>query len=147
MIFAETEFRTYLLGLALLVAISFSVGCAGPLGVFPGGTLAGPEVSTVASAFPAEALPDAGGVIQLETRPSDPYSVNLNARKIAGHVYLDPTEARAWFQHIQADARIRIRFPGDEEVYLALAIVEEDAEVVAQFASDRRVLRIEPRSR
>jgi len=135
------------LGVAFTLSMFFfPVGCAGPMGMIPGGALEGPETSLTAAKFSADVFADEGGVIQLETRPADPYSVNLGARKIGGHVYVDPTEARAWYQHIQADDRVRIRFAGSDAIYAARAIAEEDASVVSQFTADRRVLRIEPRS-
>lgn len=112
----------------------------GPFFYFAGGKLAGEE-----QPFSAAAVPVADSLIQLETRPSDPYSVNLNARIIERQVYLDPTEERAWYQHMVANANVRIRFADDQRVYAARAEVVKDSAVLSQFEGDRIVMRIVPR--
>ena len=131
--------------IALLATLAL-VGCAGPFAVFPGGALEGEVVALDAASFPKAAFPDSSGVIQLETRPEAPYSVNLTARRVGDHVYIDPAVARTWYEHIQADDRVRVRLPGSDAVYLARAIPERDAGVLAGFEADRIVLRLVPRS-
>ena len=123
-----------------LTAACLLSACGGPLGMLAGGKLDGDVV-----AFSDDAIPAQGGVIQLETRPQDPYSVNIGTVVIAGSLYMDPAAERRWYQHIQADPNIRIRFDGEETVYTALASAETDPNVLSQFEPDRVVLRIGPR--
>ena len=68
--------------IAVLATLALA-GCAGPFAVFPGGALEGEVVALDAVAFPATAFPDPSGVIQLETRPGNPYSVNLSTSDIS----------------------------------------------------------------
>ena len=125
----------------LILTVAFLLGaCSGPFFYFPGGALAGPE-----QPYGADAVPTGDTLIQLETRPSEPYSVNLNAVVMDGALYLDPTEERAWYQHIVADNRIRIRIDGADTVYTAKATIMQDPVVTGKFDADRIPLRIDPR--
>ena len=128
--------NTFFIAFTLLTLSS----CDGPLAVFPGGKLLGPETT-----YEREQLPAELGVIQLETRPSDPYSVNVGCVVIDNKIYIDPTVERTWYQHILSEPNIRIRFEGDENVYLMTAITVKDAAIRAKFESDRIVLRLTPR--
>ena len=92
--------------LAVLLSGLSGLGCSGPLLAIPGGELAGTVVeepvtdwSFVDSAF-----------LDLETRPDDPYSVELNYFVKDGKLYIDPAEGRTWYEHIKADPRVRARF-------------------------------------
>lgn len=125
----------------------FLCACGGPFGVIPGGALSGEERGVDATSFPPPKFDGEAGVIQLETRPTDPYSINVTARLIDGNLFVDPSEARTWYQHMKADPRVRLRFPGTSVVYLVEAVEETDATVLDQFAADRRVLRLDPRER
>ena len=116
-------------------------GCSGPLGYFPGGALSGPEAPLDLTTLPAE-----GGVIELETNPADPYSVNVGFVVIAGNMYIDPADGRTWYEHIEVDPAVRLRFAGDRLIRPATAVRETDSSVLAQFEADRNVLRLEPRS-
>ena len=120
---------------ALLLA-----GCAGPLWQFPGGALAGTEQK-----LNLETVPPSGGVIQLETNPDDPYSVNVGYIVIEGNMYIDPAESRTWYQNIKSNPLIRIRFDSASVVHPAIAIAETDASIIDQFEKDRHVLRLQPR--
>ncbi len=124
--------------LSLIVLVFLVSGCSGPLFILPGGALKGPVAD---SAWPARAV---DGVIQLETNPAAPYSVNLGYRLIDGKLYIDPAAERRWYQYIAGDARVRIRFDGETEIYAARAVPESDDAVLAQFESDRIVLRLDP---
>ena len=123
-----------------LFTLLFISGCSGPFLVFPGGALDGPEQGIESASIVGD-----GALVQLETRPSDPYSVNLNGFYISGSVYLDPTNERTWYTHIMDDARVRIKFEGDETVYTAIAVVETNTDIINQFESDRIVIRLDPR--
>jgi len=93
---------TSLTQLALLLTL---VGCTDPLISVPGGKLNGEPTAAPAS---WSSVPD---VIQLETRPDDPYSVNIWALVESGNLYLATENAR-WLAHIKADDRVRVRIDG-----------------------------------
>ena len=124
--------------IALLLAVA---GCSGPIWQFPGGKLEGEEQPLDLSAAPADC-----GVIQLETNPEDPYSVNVGCKLIAGAIYVDPAEDRTWYQNMKANPLIRIRFDGSEIIYLATAEAETNKEILSQYEADRHVLRLAPRA-
>ncbi len=126
------------LGLLLLGLIVS--GCSGPFWQFPGGALPGPETELTAANRPTEA-----GIMQLETNPEDPYSVNVGFLVIDGNIYVDPADSRSWYQNMRANPHIRLRFDGNEVVHPAIAIAETDPAVLSQFEPDRNVLRLMPR--
>ena len=95
--------------------------------------------------FDLSVLAPEGGVIQLETNPVDPYSVNVGYLVVGGNMYVDPAESRTWYQNMKASPLVRIRFDGTEVVYPAVAVVETEQEVLSQFESDRHVFRLIPR--
>jgi len=121
--------------------IGLAAGCSGPFWQFPGGALSGEE-----SAFDLNRLSPDGGVIQLETNPQAPYSVNVGYVVINGNMYVDPTPSRTWCQNMKDNPLIRLRFESSDAVHPAIAIEETDPQVLAQFENDRYVLRLEPRS-
>lgn len=131
------KFRTGFAG--VLIALSM-FGCSGPLWQFPGGALSGPEQQLNSARIPAE-----GGVMQLETNPDEPYSVNVGYVVIGGSAYIDPADSRRWYQNIKSNALIRVRFNDSDVVYTAVAVAEVDPEVLSGFEADRHVLRIAPR--
>ena len=113
-----------LLTLALL-------GCGGPVAVFPGGTLAGPVKSTPQSfGFASDA-----GTIQLETRPEDPYSVNIACAVVGDTLYVSAGDNKSrWVENMEANPMVRLRIDGD--VYeLRAQRVTDDAEMRA-FADE-----------
>lgn len=91
-----------LLSLSLLV-----LGC-GPIGPFPGGSLSG----KVATDLPADwSFSDDEKNVQLETRPSDPYSVNLWGVGIGDRFYVASGrggEAK-WVKHIAENPDVRLQ--------------------------------------
>ena len=131
------KFRTGFAG--VLIALSM-FGCSGPLWQFPGGALSGPEQQLNSAQIPAE-----GGVMQLETNPDEPYSVNVGYVVIGGSAYIDPADSRRWYQNITSNALIRVRFNDSDVVYTAVAVAEVDPEVLSRFEADRHVLQIAPR--
>ena len=129
------KFRTPL----LLVAVAFALGCDGPFLVFPGGTLSGEVVEPVPSDW---TFVDTS-FVHLETRPSDPYSVELNYFVKDGKLYVDPAEGRHWLDHIREDPNVRVRF-GDR-VYPLVAVRVEDPAELEGFDPERLVYRLDPR--
>ncbi len=125
---------------AALVAIPSllaAVACGGPAGIVPGGELSGDE------AF-AERWSDVvseSGVLDLETRPQDPYSVRIGFFYRNGNVYIDPAESRSWYPHLQADPSVRVRIDG--LIYRARAVPVTDPGELAGFDPERRVQRLE----
>lgn len=128
-------------GVVAVVGCLALSACGGPLGMLAGGALDGATAPFTDAVVPGEA-----GVIQLETRPDDPYSVNIGFTLIDGHMYMDPAAERSWYQNIKANPDIRVRFDGTEMVYTARAYPVSEASILAQFEADRIVLRIGPRS-
>ena len=126
------RWASFLLGVVLLAGCGF--------GPFPGGRLDGPEKSL--QAYNWQALPEVS-VVLLETRPATPYSVHVQLFHLNDGLYLDPAPARRWLHYIDQDARVRLRFSGDPAVYRALAVREENPEVLAEFDEDLVILRVE----
>jgi len=81
-------------------------------------------------------------VLDLETRPDEPYSVTLRARLLAGQLYLDPAEGRLWLDHLRADPDVRIRIAG--RVYPARAVLVGEPGELAGFDPTRFVYRLDP---
>jgi hypothetical protein len=127
-------------GLVLTLGLALSSsGCGGPFLVFPGGELRGELASEPVEdwSFVDDAFVD------LETRPDDPYSVELNYVVRDGRLYLDPAEGRRWLDHIRADPRVRVRFGG--RIYPLKAVLVGRPGELADFPEDRFVYRLDPR--
>lgn len=129
--------RTHLIAIFWL-ALAAS-GCGGPFWAIPGGELSGEIVrepvddwSFVDSTF-----------IDLETRPEDPYSVELNYVVREGKLYIDPAEGRQWFAHIQQNPDVRARFEG--KIYPLRAVLVGRPGEIEGFDADRYVYRLDPR--
>ncbi len=124
----------FVLSLLCLVA-----GCGGPTLVIPGGALSGEIVETpVADWSFADDL-----FLDLETRPDDPYSVELNYVLREGQLFVDPAEGRRWLDHIRTDPRVRVRF--DSKIYLATAVLVGRPGELPDFPEDRFIYRLDPR--
>ncbi len=126
----------FLNGLILLLV---GTACGGPFLIIPGGALSGEVVtapvgdwSFVDSQF-----------LDLETRPDDPYSVELNYFVKDGTLYIDPAEGREWFDHIRANPLVRARFDG--KVYPLRAVLVGEPGEIEGFDADRFVYRLDAR--
>ncbi len=119
---------------------ALTMACGGPFLVIPGGALSGEVV--------AEPVRDwsfaTDSFVDLETRPDDPYSVELNYIVRDGRLYIDPAEGRSWLEHLRADPRARVRF-GDR-VYPVNAVLVGEPGVLPDFDPDRFVYRLDSRS-
>ena len=82
--------------------------------------------------------------LDLEVRPADPYSVELNYLVRDGQLYIDPAEGRRWFDYIRADPRVRARFGG--KIYPLEAVLVGRPGELDGFDADRFVYRLNPRS-
>ena len=82
----------------------------GPLGPIPGPKLSGAVVEKPVVQW---SFVDAIQVIQVETRPEDPYTVNTWVTRARNHIYVfSSTEDKTWVQNILGDPRVRIRIDG-----------------------------------
>lgn len=113
--------------LAPLLALALAA-CNGPTLLLPGGELDG-EVRAAPADWSAA---DAYGTVQLETRPGEPYSVNVAYTVLGDHLYVNAgdTETR-WAKHIAADPRVRLRLDG--VLYELRAERVTDPEEIAAF--------------
>ncbi|MGH0028941.1 MAG: hypothetical protein ACQGVC_04060 [Myxococcota bacterium] len=105
--------------------------------MLPGGALSGEVVREPVEdwSFVDDAFLD------LEVRPSDPYSVELNYVVKDGQLFIDPAEGRTWFEYLRQDPRVRVRFGG--KVYPATAVLVGEPGEIEGFDSDRWVYRLD----
>ena len=93
--------------LAALVVVLW--GCGGPVAVFPGGVLDG-QVKSMPQSF---AFARDAGTIQLETRPDDPYSVNIACVVVGDALYVSAGDNKArWVENMEASPLVRLRIDG-----------------------------------
>ncbi len=126
-----TRSRVLLLGALFLGALSLLlVVSEGPLFVTSGGQLRGVVEDTPA----AWHFDQTTGVAQLETRPKDPYSVNLAYVQLAGRLYVYAGDTRTnWVEHIEQNPFVRIRV--DESIYPVRAVRVDDVDELTTFAA------------
>lgn len=127
--------------LAMLVLLAaLALGCGGPFLIVPGGALRGEvvEPSPTDWSFVSDTF------IDLEVRPSDPYSVELNYIVKDGALYIDPAESRRWLEFLREDDRVRVRFSG--KVYLLRAVLAGQPGELEGFDADRFVYQLVPRA-
>ena len=105
----------------LLAGICFALfGCSEPLGPLAGGELSG-RLSPIPATW--QDVPD---TVQIETRPANPYSVNLWIVHAGTALYITgDLEGKRWIGHVRADRNVRLRI--DDAIY-ALIAVEVDAD-------------------
>ena len=117
--------RAIELGLAVLTVCT--LGCNAPTLVFPGGALEG----KVTPAPETWAFTDSIDTIQLETRPADPYSVNIWIIALDRDLYVHAGANRAtWVEAMEVDPNVRLGV--DDSVYELVA-----ARVTGQDEFDR----------
>jgi hypothetical protein len=140
-----------------LCVLLAALGCE-PTWMLPGGALVG----VVAPAAPADwSFTDPVEVVQLETRPADPYSVNVWGVAANGAFYVASGrgEENAWAGHILEDPRVRLRVgediyelravrtddPAERDAFLQAAHQKYDFEVDAEQRSKAILFRLDPR--
>jgi len=118
-----------LLALTLLVSAAPLAGCREPFVLLPGRALEG-EVAAPPESW---SFTDEVSTVQLETRPSDPYSVNIWATAAGNELYVHAGANRsAWVEHIEADPAVRLRVNGS--IYELVASRVESQEEFDRFA-------------
>jgi len=115
--------------ITLLFALSTLIGCSGPFLLLPGGELEGPVAET-----PDDwAFSDEVSTVQVETRPEDPYSINIWAVALGDSLYLHAGGNRtAWVENLEQDPRARVAIEGT--LYEVAASRVEDPAEFARFA-------------
>ena len=116
------------LGFACLLA---AAGCSEPFVTIPGGELAGQVLN------PPEAWTDVPDTIQLETRPEDPYSINIWSVGVGPDLYVATgADGTAWTEFIERDPNVRVRFGVDLYQLQARVVDAADAreQVVRAYA-------------
>jgi len=127
--------------IALLLALSLTpLACGGPMLVIPGGELSGEVVSEPVEDW--SFLSDR--FVDLEVRPDDPYSVELNYVVRDGKLYIDPKEGKRWLDFIRQDPRVRARFSG--KIYPLQAVLVGQPGELEGFDPDRFIYRLDTRS-
>lgn len=126
--------------LGFLCLLPLLLGCGGPFLMLPGGELSGTVVTEPVRDW---SFVDAT-FVDLETRPDDPYSVELNYVVRDGVLYIDPAEGRTWFDHIRENPDVRVRF-GDRIYPVRAVLVGEPGELPG-FDADRYVYRLDSRA-
>jgi hypothetical protein len=92
-----------------LLLVIAAAACNGPFVLLPGGKLDGearpaPSDWTFAGDY---------GTVQLETRPEDPYSVNVAFTVVDNRLYINAGDTETqWVKNIAANPRVRLRMDG-----------------------------------
>jgi hypothetical protein len=89
-----------------LLLTALVAGCSDPFVVLPGGALDGATVPPPES----WSFTDDVDTVQLETNPSDPYSVNIWVIALGDSLYVHAGANRAtWVEHMEEDPNVRLR--------------------------------------
>ena len=111
-----------LLLVALVLAASVA-GCDGPFVILPGGALEGLMADTPDS----WSFTDEVDTVQLETRPADPYSVNVWVIALGENLYVHAGDNHTrWVENMETDPNVRLRI--DDSIFELLAARAEDQE-------------------
>jgi hypothetical protein len=114
--------------LALLLTAPIT-GCGGPFVLLPGGALEG----STAAIPDSWAFTDAVKTVQLETRPADPYSVNIWVIAIGENLYVHAGASRSnWVENMEADPNVRLRV--DDSIYELVASRVDGQEEFDRFS-------------
>jgi len=95
--------------LLALLPLLIASGCNGPMFLLPGGRLDGE-----ARPVPADwAFAGDYGMAQLETRPRDPYSVNIAYTILDGSLFINAGDTETqWAKNIAANPQVKFRMDG-----------------------------------
>jgi hypothetical protein len=110
--------------LAMLMAAALLFAACGPIVMIPGGALSG----TLKPAPADWSFTDAIDNVQLETRPGDPYSVNVWGIGAGKDFFIAAGESsNTWAQHILEDPNVRLRV-GDDLYELVAERTDSEAD-------------------
>ena len=116
--------------LLLMACCLVLLACDGPLPFMSGGELNG-VVSEVPDVWQFD---EQTGLAQLQTRPEDPYSINLTYVQMDGRFYIYAGDTSTnWVQHIEQSPLVRVRV--DDTIYPARAVRVNNDEEIAEFAA------------
>jgi hypothetical protein len=127
------------IGVVALLAVSVIVIASarwiyGPLGPIPGPQLTGPVIEEPVADWSGI---DAVDVIQLETNPEAPYSVNIWVTRVDDAIYVfGGGEESQWVQNIGNDPRVRMRVEG--RIHELRAVPVEDLETKRAFLTNMK---------
>ena len=123
-----------------LVQVGWLLLACGPIVTMPGGELSGQVAPT-----PADwSFSDSIETVQLETRPEDPYSVNVWGVGVGTHFYVAAGDAgNRWVRYLEKDPRVRLKL-GDAIYELAATRTDDPAELDAFLAALKRKYDFEP---
>lgn len=141
---------------ALSLALTGALACE-PMGPLPGGELSGPVAESLASDW---SFTDALDTVEVETDPSDPYSVTTWCVANEGQLYVptrDP-DSRKWVTKIRANPQVRVRAGGTLYPGRLLEVTDPDefervgSTLIAKYEMDRpgddekvAIFRLDPR--
>ncbi len=130
--------------LAIVACCLMLTACDGPTLVMAGG-----ELSGAVSEPPAKwQFAEASGLAQLETRPEEPYSINLAYVQLNGQMYVYAGDTRTrWVEHMVENPLVRIRI-GDT-IYPLRAVRVNDPDELNEFAelwASRSMFQRDPRN-
>jgi hypothetical protein len=143
------------LGISLLAALA--IGCGGPVWMFSGGALSGPSKPHPES----WSFSDSVEVVQLETRPDDPYSVNIWGAAVGSHFFIAAgDQASEWVAHLNDDPNVRVKVgdaiyelravrstdAAERDAFLAAVKHKYDFQPEADQVEQAPLFRLEPRS-
>ncbi len=118
--------RILLLATMLIAPLA---GCGGPFLLLPGGALEG---ATVPAPNSWDFTNDVK-TVQLETLPSDPYSVNIWVIALGESLYVHAGANRAtWVENIEANPDVRLRV--DDSIYELVASRVESQQEFDRFS-------------
>ena len=90
------------IGLACMAALS---ACSEPFVTIPGGELAGQPLN------PPPEWSEVPDTIQIETRPHDPYSINIWSVGLGSDLYIATmADGTYWTGHLEANNSVRVRW-------------------------------------
>lgn len=120
------QIKRSIIGFIGLMLLLFTSACSDPMVIIPGAALSG-DIKPAPQTW--QAVPD---TIQLETRPVDPYSVNIWGVAIEQDLYVATRDAN-WMAYIEANPLVRVRVSGD--IYELSAKAVDDAAEMARVVS------------
>jgi hypothetical protein len=115
----------------LLVACLLLTGCSEPFIVMSGGALAGEVTDPPVDWSPLNSVE----VVQLESNPDDPYSINIWAAALGPNIYVATSaDGTNWTEFLDADRDVRLRI--EDKIYELEAVPVTDARERAIVAAE-----------